>query len=144
MATNASLTCISLVAAANLSANQYYAMRVSAADTVNVANAAGIPVVGILQNKPSAAGHEATIAYTGVTKAVAGGAVAAGALVKVLANGKLDDASTATTVDASGASATAASTGAHVIGMALTAAGGDGVVFEVLLTHSGAVPGTSA
>jgi hypothetical protein len=144
MAVQEALTCITLKAAADLSTKQYYAMKVSAANTVNVASAAGEPVIGFLQNKPSAANEAATVAYTGRTKAVAGAAVAAGAYVKVLANGKVDDASTAMTADASGASATAATTGAHTIGIALTAASADGDVIEVLLTHSGAVPGTSA
>lgn len=144
MATESNLTCITLVAAGDLSAKQFYCMKVSAADTVTTITAAGTPVIGVLQNKPSASGEAATIAISGVTKVVAGAAVAAGALVKALANGKVDDAATAATVDASGSSATAPSTGAHIIGIALDAASDDGEVIRVSLMHMGAVPGTSA
>ena len=71
-------------------------------------------------------------------------AVMSASAIMALANGKVDDAATALTVDASGASATAASTGANVIGIALTAATADGEVIDVLLMHCGAVPGTAA
>lgn len=144
MATESNLTCITLQAAGDLSTKQYYCMKVSAADTVTTITAAGTPVIGILQNKPSAAGEAAQVAVAGVSKVVAGAAVAAGALVKALANGKVDDAATAATADASGSSATAASTGAHVVGIALDAASDDGDVIRVALMHMGAVPGTSA
>lgn len=144
MATHQSLTCVSLQAAGDLSAKQFYCMKISAANTVDTNDAAGAPVFGILQNKPAAAGRAAEVAVAGIAKVTAGAAVAAGALVKSLANGKIDDASTAATVDASGASATAASTGAHVIGIAIDAASADGDVIRVALMHMGAVPGTSA
>ena len=144
MAVQEALTCISMKAAGDLSSKQFYCMKVSAANTVDTNDAAGGRVIGVLQNKPDAAGRDATVAVAGRSKAVAGAAVAAGAYVKALANGKVDDAATAPTVDASGASATAASTGANVIGIALTAAAADGEVIEVLLLHCGAVPGTAA
>ena len=144
MATQSNLTTISLKAAADLSTKQFYAVQVSAADTVNVASAAGQKVIGFLQDKPSAAGRTALVAVYGVSKAVAGAAVAAGALVKTLANGKVDDASVVATADASGSSATAATTGAHVIGVALDAATAEDEIIRVLILHIGAVPGTAA
>src|SRR3990172_8675104 len=64
---------ISYKAAGDLSAKQYYVMRISAADTVNTAatNTSQVPV-GILQNDPAAANEEATVRQAGTSKVVAG------------------------------------------------------------------------
>ncbi len=144
MATHSNLKCISLAAAGDLSAVQFYCMKISAADTVTTNDTAGGPVIGVLQNKPSAAGQAAEVAYDGVVKVVAGAAVTAGAFVKSLANGKIDDA-VASTVDTSDAGAASDPVvGSHVLGIALDAAAADGDIIRVLITHSGAVPTTSA
>jgi hypothetical protein len=74
-------------------------------------------VVGVLQNKPAAAGRDATVAYAGVTKAVAGGSITAGARV---------------TADANGAVVAAASAGDAVLGVALTGAS-SGDIISVLI-----------
>ena len=106
----------SLEAAADLSAAQYYIMRVTAANAVNVTTAATQVAVGVLQNKPDAAGKVATLSREGdVTKLSAGAAIAAGASV---------------TSDASGQGATG-TTGQQCIGIALNAAGAADEIIEV-------------
>lgn len=108
-------------AAADLSANQYYFVELSAAQTVNVCNAITDVAIGVLQNDPNAAGAAATVAIEGTTKVVAGAAIAAGAKVAPTAAGK---AQTAVTTQ-------------FPRGIALEAAGADGDVIEILLLPIG-------
>lgn len=76
-----------LKAAADLSTKQHLFMKLSAAMTVNVCGA-GEAMVGVLQNKPAAAGRACEIRRLGLTKIILGGTVAANAKVKSDANGK--------------------------------------------------------
>lgn len=116
MATENNLTSISLPAAADLSAAQYKIVQVNSSGQAALANATSM-TVGVLQNKPSAAGRVATVAIHGVSKVVAGGAITAGARV---------------TSDANGNAVAATTAGDAVIGVALTgAASGD--VFPIAL-----------
>lgn len=85
-----------LVAAADLSAYQYRAVRLSAAKNVNVAsNNLGSSAVGaacgVLQNKPQS-GEAATVAHTGLSKAVAGATVTVNALATHDGSGYIIDA----------------------------------------------------
>lgn len=57
---------------------QYLAVKITASRSVNLANAGGEAVIGILQNTP-ALGQAAEIGFVGCSKAVAGAAIAAGA-----------------------------------------------------------------
>lgn len=85
-------------AAANLSSKQYYAVEVTAADTVNVCNAATDVVIGVLQNKPEAAGHAARVRVFGKTQAITDGSsvnIAAGDWLGTNATGKLVKKATA-------------------------------------------------
>ena len=108
--------CVTLPAAADLSAQQFKAVTVNSSGQAAVANATAL-VTGILQNKPTAAGQAATVCYAGVSKVVAGGSITAGARVTADANGNAIAATTA---------------GDAVFGVALTgAASGD--VFPVLI-----------
>lgn len=116
MATQASLTCITREAGADLSAKQYRFVEIAADGQVDAVSSAGGNAIGVLQNDPSAAGRAATIAVAGIVKVVAGGTVAAGARVQA---------------DAAGDAITAA-TGDYVLGTALTG-GADGELIEVLL-----------
>lgn len=59
-------------AAADLSSYQHHCMKLSAADTVNVAGA-GESVIGILQNKPDAAGKPAHVIIAGPSMLVVDG-----------------------------------------------------------------------
>jgi hypothetical protein len=68
---------------------QYLAvMLTSAGRTVTLASVTGQQIYGILQNKP-AAGQAADVGIFGVTKAVAGGTIAAAAPVMASSNGTI-------------------------------------------------------
>lgn len=111
---------VSLVAAADFSAKQYYAVSVDSNGKAAVADADDY-VVGIMQNNP-AAGVAGSVAYAGVSKAKLGGTVAAGARV---------------TSNASGLIVTAA-TGDSALGIALTG-GVSGDIVAVLIGVTGAL-----
>lgn len=117
MAFDNSVQSITLPAAADLSAQQYRCMQVNSSGQAAVANATAL-VAGILQNDPGAAGHPATVAYAGVSKAIAGAAITAGARV---------------TADANGAVIPAVTAGDAVIGVALASAGAAGDIIPVLI-----------
>lgn len=106
-----------LTAAADLSAKQFYAVRVSAAQQVNVPGSAGLAILGILQNKPES-GKVADVMVTGVTKVKAGAAISAGARVMADNGGKI---------------ITLATSGSVGIGFALEAAGADGDIISIAL-----------
>lgn len=75
-------------AAADLSTSQYYAVKITAARAVNLANTGGEVAYGILQNKPTL-GQPADVCFLGVTKAAAGAAFAAGAQLMTDATGRM-------------------------------------------------------
>lgn len=101
------LTVGSLVAAADLSAKTHYLVKVTAADTVNLAGA-GELAIGSIGNAP-AAGEPVEIMVGIIVPVVAGAAVSAGAEVASDANGK----------------AVTAIAGDRAFGIALTAATAD-------------------
>jgi hypothetical protein len=95
-----------VAAAADLSTHQFKIVKMSATG-IAVAGA-GQASIGVLQNKPSALGQAATVWGPGsTTKVVAGALTAKGAYVTPDGNGK----------------AVAATTGDHIIGQLLDAAG---------------------
>lgn len=109
-----------VTAAADLSAQQFRFVKITAAKAINLAGA-GDAVAGVLQNKPIS-GQAATVWGVGsVSKVVAGAAVAAGAFV---------------TPDASGDAVTAG-TGNYIAGEAIDAAAGAGSIISVQLTQPG-------
>ena len=76
-----------LKSAADLTAKQFYAVKVTADETVGLATAAGETVLGILQNKPNT-GEVADVMCLGVTKILVGtGDLAAGGLWETAADG---------------------------------------------------------
>lgn len=77
----------SLLAAADLSAKQYFAVKITAADTINLSGA-GENAIGILQNKPTS-GQTATVMVMGESMAMYGDTVTAGANLMANASGKL-------------------------------------------------------
>jgi len=95
---------------------QYHFVKVTGAHQVGLADAAA-PVVGVMQNKPQGAGQAATVGIAGVSKVVSDVPVAAGAVIKVSADGQ----------------ATAAGTG-PTVGIALSATANAGELVNVLLT----------
>lgn len=104
----------------DLSSAQFKFVTLEADGNVDLADAAGERAVGVLLNKPDAAGKAATVAMTGKVMVVAGGTVTAG-----------DEIAT----DASGDAVTASSTNI-VMGYALEDAV-DGQVFAIELIQGG-------
>lgn len=89
MAYEENLSTISLEAAADLSAKQYYFMKVDTNGRANVPSVEGEITAGVLQNDPAALGRAATIAVAGsVSKVVAGEAIAAGAQITAGSDGR--------------------------------------------------------
>ena len=118
---------ITIPASADLSSFQYRAVWQrsdgSAGTHAEAYGTAGTPSIGILTNKPGAAGRGARIAIGGVAKMEAGVAVAAGDLV--IAAGI---AGRATAIGPTTAFA------GYAMGIAKTRAAASGDIFEVYLT----------
>lgn len=103
---------------ADLSAKEWHFVRWSAAATVDQASLSSAEdFAGVLQNKPNAANRHASVAYLGVTKIVAGGSITVNDLITTNGSGR----------------AAAAGSGDMVAGRALTGAGGDGDVINMVL-----------
>lgn len=79
---------VSYPAGADLSGLQYTAVKLNASGQAVGVAAATDRAVGILQNKPKAAGQMAEIVVVGVTKIVSGGAIPVGSNVSFTATGK--------------------------------------------------------
>lgn len=101
-------------AAADLSGKQFYAVKISAANAVNVATTGSDIVYGILQNKPGT-DQAADVCISGETKAYASTGIAAGARLMPDASGKL----------------ITATTGSYACGQAVEAAAAAGVIFTM-------------
>ena len=113
-------------AGADLSGDQYRAVALNASGQI-VRAGAGAKAVGILVDKPRA-GQHGTVAVSGVTKAVAGGAVAPGDYLSTDANGAVVPAT-----DTAVSDGTAPGTqGTHIIGQALEGAAAGELVTLVL------------
>jgi hypothetical protein len=111
----------SFKAAADQSAKQYYFLKYSAADTVAVCSAAADRVIGVLMNKPNAAGLAANVRILGIAPVVSDGsgtAIAVGDYVGPSSAGK---------------AVKKATTDYSVAGIALDASSADGTVIRVLL-----------
>jgi len=120
MATEEKLRSVTLESSGDLSASQYFLVKVDASGQAALGGL-GEVCVGVLQDKPSAAGRAAEVGTEGVSKCVASAAIAAGATVSCTAAGK----------------AKTAATGEFVVGVARSAAAADGEVFQLMLgsTH---------
>jgi len=81
-------------AVADYSAKQYYAMYVSADNTVTIGAAATNALVGTLLNEPKA-NEGAVIAMSGTSKAIAGGSISIGDRITSDSAGKLVATTTA-------------------------------------------------
>lgn len=116
---------ITLPAGQDLSSDQFKLVALASDGQVDVvATTSTLAVVGVLQNKPSAAGYAAEIMVSGVTKCIAGETIDEGEYVcpSAVTAGRVDDADTATD---------------RIIGMALTG-GAAGEYISVLLMPGGA------
>jgi hypothetical protein len=78
---------LSFKAAADLSTHQYKFMKLTADDTVGISAATTDNTVGVLQNKPDAAGKAATVRIQGKAKVVSGASITAGQEVSTNASG---------------------------------------------------------
>lgn len=112
----------STLAGADLSAAQYRAVKGNGSGNYIQCAVAGERAVGVLQNKPTS-GKAATIAVRGITKMVAGAAVALNSEVMSDNQGR----------------AVVATTGLQIIGRAVIAAGAAGEIISVALDSRGIV-----
>lgn len=80
---------LTLEAGADLSASQYRFVKVTGGQTCGAVAAATDHPIGVLQNKPDAAGRAAAIMVEGISKAKAGAAIAAGANLTIDAVGRV-------------------------------------------------------
>lgn len=87
MAFESSLTCVTMPAAADLSAAQYKIVDVNSSRQMALVATKGAKTAGILQDKPAAAGRAGSMAIAGQSMVLLGGTVAAGAEVISDANG---------------------------------------------------------
>lgn len=120
MATEQDVVDVGFAAGADISAKQFFCMKLhTTAGQVTVCSGATDLAIGLLQNKPAAAGRAARVAIGGISKGVAGAAISLGAQVGTDTNGRL----VAKTTDED-----------WVIGVALTASTASGDVIDVLMT----------
>lgn len=130
-----------LVAAADLSAKQYYFVKVDSAAKAALGGA-GDFCAGVLQNAP-AADAIAVVRVTGITNVIASGTIAIGAVLASDSAGKSKAAVLGKTDTSDGGAAADPLLGSNVMGVALTAGATD-TAHRMLLTHSGACPTTAS
>jgi hypothetical protein len=133
---------ITLTAAADLSAKQYFAVAVDTNGKAALAGA-GVQAIGILQNKPIA-GAAAQVRVYGISKMVAGAVVAKGAAVAADTNGKAKAAVAATVNTSDAGAAGDPVVGSYALGIALESAAADLNVITVAILQMGAIPTTAA
>lgn len=115
---------ISMKANADLSAKQYFCVEMTAADTVDVVNAAADRCIGTLSNKPKI-NEAAQVQIAGVCKAVSDGSGTA-----IVVNDWVG-------ADANGRVVKKETTDYAVLGLAMDASSAQGTVIRVLLTGAG-------
>lgn len=123
MATEQKLSVVSLPASGDLSAKQYYILKLvntSGTAQVSVAGVDDRPV-GVLQNVPNAAGRAAEVGFAGITKVILGGSVTA---------------ADSLTADSNGKAITNGSGDAYTVGTALSS-GASGDIISMLIDKTG-------
>lgn len=120
MALDRNLQVISLPASADLSTYQFRQVMIDAGGSVAVSTGSLSATIGILQNKPAAAGVAAQVAIGGVSRCLSGGSVASGDLVKS---------------EGAGLAVVTTTTGNTIAGRAVSPeATGSAQIFELLIT----------
>lgn len=109
-----------LKATVDLSSYQHKAVIAGSADDLCGPAGAAANAIGVLENKPAAAGRAASVTVFGVTKGRSGGTIVAGADIAV---------------DATATFVTAAS-GDYILGSAKTGVA-SGYLFSLRVTHAG-------
>ena len=141
----ANLQCLpGLVASADLTGKNYLFVKEDSNGRVKVCDTAGEPPLGILQNQPGALYRAASVGFAGVSKCVAGAAIAKGQYVATGADGKAYPVTKSSTNTSDAGAASDALVGGFAIGRAFTPAVNAGDIISVLITHSGAVDTTAA
>lgn len=107
-------------AGADLSANEFQAVKFTGTDIVGLCTVNGELCIGVLQNKPKS-GVAADIMVEGISRAYAGAAIVQGAKVMTNASGQF----------------VTATTGNNVVGIAYTAASALGDIFALKLANGG-------
>lgn len=115
-------TDITLPASADLSSHQYKFITVDANGRGTICTAATNPIIGILQNKPSAQDEPARIRVQGISKIYGGAALNEGDMV-------------ASNLQGFGTAAAAGQVAVQVGGICLAATGGSGEYADVLVTR---------
>jgi len=123
MATDQGGKDITVQAGADLSASQYCFVEMASDGQVDVVASAGGHAIGILQNKPDAAGKAARVRISGSSKLVAGATITPDDKIQSTNAGKAD----------------VAASGDHVLAHALEDAD-SGDVFEVILVSAHVIP----
>lgn len=119
-----------LIADADISANQFESVKMGTATDMKISKFAANTdsFLGVLQNKPSADGEPAEVAYIGVCKARLGGTVTRGDQIEPAADGEMVSATEIT----DGGAATV-----HVVGVALQSGVDQDVVLVLLNGNQG-------
>jgi len=131
MSQQAGVLDITFIAGEDLSSNQYYAVYLSADQTVSLCTTAHVDAIGILQNAPKS-GEAATVRVLGTTKVVSGETtIAVGKRVYVGTDGKVLEENAA------------AQTEVRLIGIMLEANDTSGDINEMLITHFSFVKGAT-
>lgn len=112
---------ITLKAAADLSAKQYHFVKVDSSGDAAACTGATDRPVGVLQNKPTAAGQTCEIVVIGVTKISSDAALTEGTLIGTSADGQADAKTPGT------------DTTEYVVGQMLTETGAAGVIGTALV-----------
>jgi hypothetical protein len=116
MALERNLDVVSYPASADLSASLFHIVTIDSNGRVAVSAGSTSKIFGVLQSKPKVLGEGAAVAIGGVTKCVAGGAIAEGDFV---------------TSNAQGFGLATTTAGNVAAGRAATEAAGSGEIFEL-------------
>ena len=114
---------ITLVAGEDLSAKQYYFVKINTSGQAVLCAGATDKPIGVLQNDP-ASGEEAVITVVGGSKVVASASIDEGVLIGTASTGKADAKTPGT------------DTTEYVVGTAILAAGADGEILTALINCS--------
>ena len=119
---------ITLTAGADLSAKQFYFVKISGSGTCDVCSGATDKPVGVLQNKPTS-GQAAEIVVLGVTKVSSDAALTAGNLIGTSADGQADAKTPGT------------DTTEYIVGQMVTTTGAAGVIGTAIVNCASPVRG---
>lgn len=114
---------ITLVAGEDLSAKQFYFVKINSSGQAVACSGATDKPIGVLQNDPTS-GKEAIVTVVGGTKVVAGASIDEGVLIGTASTGKAD------------AKVPGTDTTEYVVGQVILAAGADGEILTAVVNCS--------